>query len=74
MLRQGSILVSPRAQENERMAAHMDDQARRYASRGHNREASDCRRWAASYRQSAAMQRAKNECNGQGVLDLEVGP
>lgn len=65
-----SMLAPPTAQENERMAAYMDDQARRYASHGHDQEASDCRRWAASYRRSAAIQRAKGEPNGQGVLDF----
>lgn len=74
MLRHDSILVRPTAQENERKAVYMDDQIRRYASHGHDREASDCRRWAESYRRSAAIQRAKGEPNGQGVLDLEVGP
>lgn len=65
-----ATLAPPTVRESERWAAYMDALALGYASRGRNREASDCRHWAKVHRRSAAVQRAKDEPDGQGVLDF----
>lgn len=59
MITKTDILRPYTADHCERMAAFMDAQVALLESAGHEREADDCRQWAARWRRSAHVARER---------------